>query len=148
MGRSKETFGKKDVRNKKLKKRKDKEKSKLERKEQGKSSFDDMIAWVDENGQLCSERPAFDNKEEIKIEDIEISIPKGGSRKNDFVNRGIIKNFEQSKGFGFIQSSNQPDSYFFHVNDCIQEVKPGDKVEYDIEKSPKGMKAVNVKLAV
>ena len=58
MGRSKETFGKKEVRNKQLKKRKEKEKRRLEKKEQDKkSNFDDMLAWVDENGQICSTPP-------------------------------------------------------------------------------------------
>lgn len=148
MGRSKETFGKKEVRNKKLKKRKDKEKLKQERKEQGKDSFDDMIAWVDANGQLCSEPPPpIDKNEEVKAENIEISIPKGGSRVNDFVNRGKVSNFDGSKGFGFIQSSNHNESYFFHVNDCLVEIKTGDKVEFDTEKGPKGLKATNVKKA-
>ena len=62
MARSKETFGKKEVRNKQLKKRKDKEKRRSERKDQGKTSFDDMIAWVDENGQLCSSPPDLSKK--------------------------------------------------------------------------------------
>ncbi len=58
MGRSQESFNKKDVRNKKDKKRKDKEKKKLARKDvEKKSSLDDMIAYVDENGMLTSEPP-------------------------------------------------------------------------------------------
>ncbi len=57
MGRSRETYGKKDVRNKQIKKRKEKEKKRMEKKEQGKSSFDDMIAWVDENGQIVETPP-------------------------------------------------------------------------------------------
>ena len=53
MARSKETFGKKEVRNKKAKKRKEKEMRKQDRKDQGKKSFDDMIAWVDEKWANC-----------------------------------------------------------------------------------------------
>ena len=59
MSRSQETYNKKEVRNKKEKKRKDKEKKRLDRKEnatEGKS-FDDMIAYVDENGRLSSTPP-------------------------------------------------------------------------------------------
>ena len=54
MARSQETFNKKEVRNKKEKKRKDKEKKRLERRDNVKEgrSFDDMIAYVDENGRL------------------------------------------------------------------------------------------------
>ena len=145
MGRAKETFGKKEVRKKQLKKRKDKEQRKSERKELGKNSFDDMIAWVDANGQICSEQPVFDKKEEIKAEHIEVSIPKGGIKIKDTVNKGKIKNFDDSKGFGFISSVQLNDSIFFHVNDCLQEVKIGDKVEFGTEKGPKGLKAINVK---
>ncbi|MBA4322888.1 MAG: DNA-binding protein, partial [Odoribacter sp.] len=58
MGRPQETFNKKEVRNKKEKKRKEKEKKRLIRKETGKtSSFDDMIAYVDEFGMLSSTPP-------------------------------------------------------------------------------------------
>ena len=50
MSRSQESFNKKEVRNKKEKKRKEKEMKKLTRKDSDKGSFDDMIAYVDENG--------------------------------------------------------------------------------------------------
>ena len=53
MGRSQESFNKKEVRNKKEKKRKDKEKKRLARKNSGKgNSLDDMIAYVDEHGNI------------------------------------------------------------------------------------------------
>ena len=58
MGRSQETFNKKDVRSRKEKKRKEKEAKRLARKEnEKKGSLDDMIAYVDENGMLTSEPP-------------------------------------------------------------------------------------------
>ena len=66
MSRSKETFSKKDVRNKQAKKRKEKEQRRLEKKEQGKRNFDDMIAWVDENGVISSTPPDSTKKKEIK----------------------------------------------------------------------------------
>jgi len=76
MGRSQETFNKKEVRNKKEKKRKEKEKKKLAKKESGKSSMDDMIAYVDENGMLTTEPPdPTKKKKDIKLEDIEIGTP-------------------------------------------------------------------------
>lgn len=145
MGRAKETFGKKEVRNKQLKKRKDKEKRRLEKKEQGKNSFDDMIAWVDENGQICSEPPSPENKLEVKAENIEVSIPRGGVKSIESVSKGKINNFDKSKGYGFINSNQYQDSIFFHINDCTQEVKAGDKVEFKTEKGHKGLKAVNIK---
>ena len=76
MGRSKETFGKKEVRNKQAKKRKDKEIRRLEKKEQGKKgSLDDMIAWVDENGVITSTPPDLTRKEENDSEGIETGVP-------------------------------------------------------------------------
>lgn len=145
MGRSKETFGKKEVRNKQIKKRKDKEKRRLEKKEQDTSSFDDMLAWVDENGQLCSAPPDLSNKKEVKAENIEVSVPKGGNSNVISVYTGMVKNFDESKGFGFISSRDLNDSVFVHVNDCNGELKTGMKVEFEIESGEKGLKAKNIK---
>lgn len=146
MGRAKETVGKKEVRNKQLKKRKEKEKLKQERKEQGKTSFDDMIAWVDENGQICEEPPLQENKQKVKAEDIEISVPKGGIKTKDNTNKGKIIKYDNTKGFGFIKSMDLPDSVFFHINDCLDEIKEGDKVTFLTEKGAKGLKAAEIKL--
>ena len=55
MGRSNETFNKKNVREKKEKKRKEKEKKKLNKKEgRDGNNLDDMIAYVDEFGNITS----------------------------------------------------------------------------------------------
>ena len=73
MGRSQETYRKKDVRKKKSKKRKEKEEKRQARKNnEKKSGLDDMIAYVDENGVIRSTPPNPDNKPEIDPEDIEI----------------------------------------------------------------------------
>lgn len=146
MGRSKETFGKKEVRNKQAKKRKDKEKRRLERKEQATNSFDDMIAYVDANGQITDTPPDLTEKEEIEAENIEVSVPKGGTAEKIKIFRGKITNFDESKGFGFIYSPDINDSVFVHVNDCGEMPKTGDKVEFETEKGVKGLKAVNVTL--
>ena len=68
MGRAMETRNKKDVRNKKDKKRKEKEKKRLIRKETGKSSFDDMIAYVDEYGRISATPP--DPNKKIQVVDV------------------------------------------------------------------------------
>lgn len=144
MGRAKETFGKKEVRNKQMKKRQEKEKRKLEKKEQDKTSFEDMIAWVDADGNPCSEPPEANAASEIEVEDIEISVPKGGNKPKDEMLTGKVNNYEESKGYGFISSSQLDNSVFFHVNDCDFEIKVGDKVEFKIEKGPKGLKAHSI----
>jgi cold shock CspA family protein len=146
MGRSKETFGKKEVRNKKEKKRKEKEKRRLERKEQGKkASFDDMIAWVDENGNIIDTPPDTTEKEEIEVENIEVSVPKAESRINSKIRTGLLKNYDEEKAYGFIIDDKTRESVFVHKNDCLEAIKAGIQVEYEIEKGLKGLKAINVK---
>ncbi len=66
MGRSQESFNKKEVKSKKDKKRKEKEKKRLLKKESGKNSFDDMIAYVDEFG-VISSTPPDPNKKSKKL---------------------------------------------------------------------------------
>jgi cold shock CspA family protein len=144
MGRAKETFGKKEVRNKQAKKRKEKEKRRQEKKEKGTDSFDDMIAWVDENGQILPEPPDDDQKEEVDAEQIEVSVPKGGAKTKDMMHTGKVKNYDDAKGYGFIYCNQLNDSVFFHINDCTGEVKTGDKVEFKTEHGPKGLKAFNI----
>jgi len=147
MSRSKETFSKKNVRDKKAKKRKEKEKRRLEKKEQGtKKSFDDMIAWVDENGMISSTPPDLTRKKEIKAETIEVRVPKSETRLHNKIKTGKLKSFEESKGFGFIVDADTQESIFVHINDCLDDIDVGDRVEFETEKGVKGLKAVNVKL--
>jgi cold shock CspA family protein len=146
MGRSQETFNKKDVRNKKEKKRKEKEKKRLARKDTDKkSSLDDMIAYVDENGQITSTPPDPDNKTEIELEDIEISTPKmDESNRPDPIRKGIVIFFNDSKGYGFIKDKETQEKIFVHINNLNEEIKEGNVVTFEIEKGPKGLTAVRV----
>ncbi|PLX03970.1 MAG: DNA-binding protein [Marinilabiliales bacterium] len=146
MARSKETYGKKEIRNKKAKKRKAKESRRLEKKEQGKSGMDDMIAYVDEHGNISDTPPDLENKEEINIEDIEIGVPKKEFREEDPKKVGTITSYDSLKGYGFIIDDNTRESIFIHRNDCDIEISNGLKVEFLTEKGVKGLKAINVKL--
>jgi cold shock CspA family protein len=149
MGRSQETFNKKEVRKKKEKKRKEKEQKRLARKEnESKAGFDDMIAYVDEYGNISSTPPDPAKKEKIKAEDIEVSIP---TRENDedtnTIRTGILTFFNDSKGFGFIRDSITKESVFVHMNEFHDEIREGDKITYSMERGPKGFSAKEVKLA-
>jgi cold shock CspA family protein len=144
MGRSQETFNKKEVRNKK-----DKEKKRLARKEGGdkkSNSLDDMIAYVDENGRLTSTPPDPDKKkEEIDIEDIEISVPRRSEEEEDPVRKGTVNSYFESKGYGFIRDSETKEGVFFHVNNVLEDVKEGNLVSFEVEMGQKGPVAVRVK---
>lgn len=63
---------------------------------------------------------------------------------------GVIKN-KTEKGFGFIAVEGQEKDLFFHGNSLVgvsfDDLNEGDKVTFETEDSPKGMNAVNVKLA-
>lgn len=149
MGRSQETFRKKGVREKKEKKRREKEKKRLARKEEKEKggSADDMIAYVDEKGMISSEPPDPEEKEEIKAESIEISVPKKDPRdKPDPVRSGKLYYFNDSKGFGFIQDSETREEVFVHINNMIDEISENDLVRFEVEMGPRGPNAVNVKL--
>ncbi len=147
MGRSRETFNKKDVRKKKEKKRKDKLAKKMaKREEDGKSGLDDMIAYVDEFGNITDTPQDPADKEELNAEDIEVSIPKSDGTAQDKTRTGTITNFYDSKGYGFIRDADTKESIFVHVNNAQEEIAEGNKVSFETEKGPKGLAAVNVKV--
>ncbi|MGD0342900.1 MAG: cold shock domain-containing protein [Bacteroidales bacterium] len=148
MGRSQETFNKKEVRNKKEKKRKEKEKKKLLKKESGtKSSFDDMIAYVDEFGMLSSTPPDPSKKKEVIAETIELGATKDDpSQKADYIRKGVVTFFNESKGYGFIRDMETKQSVFVHANNLLEIVKENNIVSFEIGKGPKGPTALKVKL--
>ena len=143
MGRSKETFGKKEVRNKQLKKRKEKEKRKLEKKELGKQSIDDMIAYVDENGVITSELPVPGDKQEINIEDIAVSTPKK-QEEEAIVLKGRVEHFKKDKGYGFIKDLAGTEKYFFHITDAFPDISEGALVSFELAKGTRGLNAVKI----
>ncbi|HLG35125.1 MAG TPA: cold shock domain-containing protein [Bacteroidia bacterium] len=61
---------------------------------------------------------------------------------------GTIKK-KLHKSFGFIQAEGLDKDLFFHSNALVgvtfDELQEGDKVTFDVEDSPKGKNAVNVK---
>jgi cold shock CspA family protein len=147
MGRSQETSNKKEVKNKKDKKRKDKAKKKLIKKEAGKSSFDDMIAYVDEYGRISSTPPDPDKKILVEATGIELGATKNdSSQKSDYIRKGVVTFFNDSKGFGFIRDMESKQSVFVHINNLLEDIKENNIVSFEIGKGPKGLTALKVKL--
>jgi CspA family cold shock protein len=63
------------------------------------------------------------------------------------MNKGTVKFFNNSKGFGFIKDEESEKEYFVHVTGLIDEIKENDEVTFDLTEGRKGLNAVNVKLA-
>lgn len=149
MGRSQETFNKKEVRNKKEKKRKEKEARKIAKKDiEKKGSLDDMIAYVDEDGNITDTPPdPTKKKKEIKSENIQIFTPKQENIEMDPIRKGIVTFFNDSKGYGFIKDTETQESLFVHINNTIDEIKDNNAVTFEVEMGPKGPTAVKVKLS-
>jgi cold shock CspA family protein len=147
MGRSQESFNKKDVRNKKEKKRKEKIAKKLAKKDGEKSTFDDMIAYVDENGVITSEPIDPGNKTEIKLEDIAVSVPKGSAEEVDPVRKGTVSFYNESKGFGFIKDLETKQDVFVHANNVMGEIREGNLVTFEVERGQRGPTAVKVQIS-
>lgn len=61
--------------------------------------------------------------------------------------RGIIKFFNESKGYGFIESD-QRDNIFVHYSaikqDGYKTLREGEEVWFDVRQGQRGLEAVNV----
>jgi cold shock CspA family protein len=140
------SFLKKEIEKNKQQKKKEKQQRKEERKQQGTSSFEDMIAYVDANGVIVSEPPVLAPHDEIAIEDIEISVPRKEETEEVGEPTGRVDFYDEGRGYGFIKEQNSVNKYFFHKSNAEAGILEGDKVTYRLERGPKGMNAVDVKL--
>jgi len=62
------------------------------------------------------------------------------------MNKGTVKFFNESKGFGFITEDESNKEHFVHVSGLIDEINEGDAVEFELQEGKKGLNAVNVKV--
>jgi cold shock CspA family protein len=147
MGKSQETWNKKENEKKRLKKKKDKEARKEERKANAKEGNSFEIAYVDEYGNFSSTPPDPKNKVKINEADIQISVPKHAAPSQaDLIRKGIVTFFNDSKGYGFIKDMETQESVFVHVNGLTEPIKENNKVTFEVEMGQKGPNAVRVKL--
>jgi len=119
MGKSQESYNKKEKEKKRLKKRKEKrelrEQRKAEREEAGPKSFEDMISYVDGDGNLTKTKPDPKDLEiNIELEDIIIGAPPRSDDAMDPIRIG-------------------------------RAIKENDHVSFEVEMGQKGPNAVRVK---
>jgi cold shock CspA family protein len=151
MGRSTETFSKKEREKKKSIKLKDKKEKAEDRKANGQKGrpLDEMMAYIDENGNITSIPPDLTKRKKVLVEEIQISIPKQAElTEQDKIRTGSVTMFNAAKGFGFIRDHVTQESIFVHVNGLTEEVKENDKVNFETEQGQKGLNAVKVKIAL
>lgn len=146
MGRSQETFRKKEN----IKKREQRKKEKEIRKENRSSnstkgkSFEDMLAYVDENGNLTTQKPEEGQKKKaIKAEEILVSTPK--MVEEDLVQQGKVNYYNDQKGWGFINDAHG-ERIFFLIAEAPAHIKVDDKVSFKTQKSPRGLQAFAIEI--
>lgn len=145
MARSQDTFSKREREKQRVKKQQDKKEKMKERKanEKGKS-LEDMMAYLDENGNLTDTPPDPKKMKTFRQEDISISVPKGNERAPDEPRKGTVAFFNFEKGFGFINDSESRERIFVHANELSAPIQENDKVTFQVQKGPKGLMATDV----
>lgn len=150
MGKSQETYSKKEREKKRQKKKQEKQEKRELRKqslaENKKKTFEEMLSYVDENGNLTSTPPDPSKKHHIKAEDIILGIPPKDKVASDPIRKGYVKFFNDDKGFGFIVDDETKETVFVHINNLSEPLQENDKVTFEVEKGPKGLAAVRVNM--
>lgn len=140
-----DTFNKKEIEKRKQQKKKEKEQRKADRQANSKSgSLEDMMAYVDENGNITSTPPDPSRKKEVKESDIVIGSRNIGGQEPEAARKGRVTFFNTSKGYGFIKDSQSGESIFVHISALKGPVQENDQVTFQTEMGPRGLSAVGV----
>lgn len=59
-------------------------------------------------------------------------------------NKGKVKFFDTTKGFGFIVDDENDQEIFFHSTNTVDKVEKDEAVAYNLEQGKRGLKAVMV----
>ena len=138
-----QSFGKRENEKKKRARRLEKQKRREERQAGGPSSFEEMIAYVDENGRIAGTLPEKSGREEVRPEDVPIATPKRESSVPEMLT-GRVEHFNESKGYGFIKDMESSEKYFFHVSSAPPDIAEGHIVAFGTERGTRGMNAVSI----
>lgn len=145
----KENLSKKEIEKRKLQKQREKQEKKEERQANSKKgkSLEDMMAYIDEDGNITSTPPDPSKKKEVNLEDIQIGVARQQEGEPvSAIRTGTVTFFNESKGYGFIKDQRTQESIFVHVNGLLDRVRENSKVTFEVEMGHKGPNAVRVKL--
>lgn len=64
----------------------------------------------------------------------------------NLMKEGIVKFFNESKGYGFIKDTASDNEYFVHISGLVDEIRQDDEVTFELKEGKKGLNAVNVRV--
>ncbi|HMP99232.1 MAG TPA: cold shock domain-containing protein [Cyclobacteriaceae bacterium] len=143
-----ETFNKKEKEKKRQQKKNEKEQRKAERKANAKAgkTLEDMMAYVDENGNISSAPPDPAKKQVVNVDEIVLGSRNIEGMNTNPVRKGRVTHFNDAKGYGFIKDIKSQESIFVHSKDLSVAIKENDTVTFETIRGVKGLNAINVKL--
>ncbi|QJB32458.1 cold shock domain-containing protein [Chitinophaga oryzae] len=146
----KENLSKKEVEKRKQQKQREKQEKREERQANSKKgkSLEEMMAYIDEDGNITSTPPDPNRKKEVNLEDIQIGVARQQDEEPaSLIRNGVVTFFNESKGYGFIKDQKTQESIFVHVNGLLDRVRENSRVTFEVEMGHKGPNAVRVKLS-
>ena len=145
-----QTAAKKEKEKKRAKAKQDKAQKMLERKDNNNKgkSLEDMMVYLDEDGNFSNTPPDATKRKEINASDISLSVSRPRTEEEMVVERkGLITYMNESKGYGFITDMKSKENIFMHVNNLLTPVKERDMVTFETERTQRGLSAIKVKKA-
>lgn len=149
MAKSKETFNKREKEKKRLQQRNEKREKMQQRKAEDKKgrSLDDMIAYVDENGNLSTTPPDPKKRKVFSLEEVPTGVPIREENEESSIRKGTVQFFNESKGFGFIVDAASGERIFVHISQVSEPIEERDVVQFEVEQGERGLTAVDVRKA-
>jgi cold shock CspA family protein len=147
MSKSKETFNKREKEKKRQQQRQEKKDKMEQRRGNDKNkSMDDMIAYVDENGNLSSTPPDPKKRKVFTLEEVPNGVPdRVAEEPSEVVRTGVVDYYNEAKGFGFIVDQGSGERVFVHASQHNEHLSERDSVQFELERNERGWSAVKVR---